>query len=167
MKTLGKSLLIGGVIGTMGLGTLAGAGIASAQSTDPHASLIDKIAARFNLDKDEVEKVFEEERAAMEAEHAERISERLQKLVDDGTITDAQKEAILQKIDELKAERDALKDEWKNLSSDERRSKMKEKRAELEAWANEQGLDLQKLHGVFMGDHGHHGFRGEPTPTDE
>lgn len=155
-----KSLLLGGVISTVGLGSLASVGMASAANNSSGSSnLVDKIATKFNVNKDEVQKVFDENRAAHEAEHQTKVNERLQKLVDDGTITAAQKTAIEAKIKELKADREANKDTMKDLTEEQRKAKMDEHKAALEAWAKTQGLDLSKLKGVFMGS-GHRGPGG-------
>lgn len=145
-----KSLLVGGVVGTVGLASITGAGMVSA-ATDMHGSgsLVEKIAAKFNVDQDEVQQLFNEEREARQGDRQARVSERLQALVDKGTITAEQKTAIEAKLKELAETREANRGEMKNLSKDERRAKMDEQREALESWAKEQGLDLSKLKGVF------------------
>lgn len=165
MKALAKTLLVGGILGTVGLGTLTTVSIASAESgigsdsTDPMSSLVQKIASKFNLNKGEVQKVFDEDKTVREAEREKHVAERLQKLVDDGTITSAQKTAIETKLKELRASREADRETMKDLSGDERKAKMDEKKTELENWAKEQGLDLTKLKGIFGGP----GGRGGPA----
>jgi hypothetical protein len=159
MKGITKSLIVASIVGTFGLGGLATAGIANAESstsssTDPMSSLVEKIASTFNIDKAKVQSLFDENKTAREAEREKQQTERLQKLVDDGTITAAQKTAIEAKLAELKKERDADKDTMKDLSDAERKAKMDEKRAELESWAKEQGLDLTKLKGILGGGRG-------------
>jgi hypothetical protein len=157
LKTLAKSLIVGGVLGTVGLTSIAGVSMASAESTsgttssDPMSSLVQKIASKFNLNKDDVQKVFDDDKAAREAQHDKQIDDRLQKLVDAGTITGAQKTAIESKLKELKQARQADRAEMKNLSDTERQSKMDERKNELETWAKEQGMDLTKLKGIFGG----------------
>lgn len=140
---------------TVGLASLTGLGVVSAATNNNgQQGLVDKIASQFNLNKDDVQKVFDDNRAEHEAERQAKASERLQSLVDDGTITAEQKSAIETKMAELKSKREANREEFKNLSEDERKAKMDEKRTELEAWATEQGLDLTKLKGIFGGHHG-------------
>lgn len=151
-------------MGSVGLSSLAGVGMVSAASnTDHQDSLVSKIATKFNVNKDDVQKLFDEERAARQAEHEKEVSDRLQKLVDAGTITADQKTAIEAKLKELKASREAERENMKNLTEEERKAKMDAKRTELENWAKEQGLDLSKLRGVFGGPHGHGGPNG-PRP---
>lgn len=169
MKLPVKHLVTAGVVGAIGIGGLATTGIANAQTNggangDPTTSLVDKIASTFNLDKSKVQKVFDENRTEREAKHEQMMSERLQKLVDDGKITAAQKTAIETKLKEMKADRDANKDKMKDMTQDERKAAMDKKRQDLEAWAKEQGLDLTVLRGILGGPGGHggmHGMRGE------
>lgn len=158
LKTINKSLIVGGLLTAVGLSTVAGVGMASAESgasgnTDPMSGLVQKIATRFNLNQDDVQKVFDEDRQTRETEHQQKQAERLQKLVDNGTITSAQKTAIEAKLKELKAERDAHKAEFKDLNAEQRKAAMERKKTELEAWAKEQGIDLSQLQGIFMGGH--------------
>jgi hypothetical protein len=154
LKNVKKSLMAAAAIAS--IGTVAEN---NDSKTDPMSSLVDKIANRFNLNKADVQKVFDEERSTRQAEREAKISERLQKLVDEGTITADQKTKIEAKLKELKSEREANRDAFKNLSAEERKSKMEAKRTELENWAKENGIDLTKLMGIFMGGRGGHGPR--------
>jgi hypothetical protein len=162
MKTITKSLIAASIVGLVGTGGLATASIAGAESgsssTDPMSSLVDKIASTFNLDKSKVQAVFDADRSARQVEREKQVSDRLQALVDDGTITAAQKTAIESKLAELKKERQADHGAWKDLTEEQRKAKMEEKRTELENWAKEQGLDLSKLKGIFGGPGGRGGM---------
>ena len=165
MKGLTKSLIVASVVGTFGLGGLATAGVANAESsagssTDPMSSLVEKIASTFHIDKTKVQSLFDEDRTTRQAEREKQQATELQKLVDAGTITSAQKTAIEAKLAALKKEREADRDTMKNLTADERKAKMDEKRTELESWAKEQGIDLAKLKGILGGGHGGPGGRG-------
>lgn len=164
-----KTLVIGGILGTVGVSALVGGNMVSAESsdsastgTDPMSSLVDKIASKFNLNKTEVQAVVDEQRTTMEAERESKRAEKLQALVDAGTITAAQKTAIEAKIKEMHTERESEKGSFKDLTDDQRKVKMEEKKTELEAWAKEQGIDLAKLDGVLMG--GGHGRGGPGGP---
>lgn len=121
------------------------------------SGLVDKIATKFNLNKDEVQKLFDQDRTEHEAQREKEQATRLQKLVDAGTITATQKTAIEAKVKELKAEREVDRTSAKDLSDEERKSKMDEERTALDSWAKAQGLDLSKLRGVFFGGPGRHG----------
>lgn len=163
-----KQLIAAGIIGTVGIAGLTTFGIANAETaknteSNPMSSLVDKIASTFHLDKSKVQEVFDTERTERDTAREQRQATRLQALVDDGTITATQKSAIETKMKEMKAEREANKDGLKDLTDEERKAKMDEKRTALETWAKEQNLDLSKLKGVLGGPGGGHGGgpRGE------
>lgn len=149
-QSVKNSLLIAAAVSGVGISSLVGAGLVSAQSEKANNPLVDAISTKFHLNKDEVQKVFDDERAQHEAEHQKVVASRLQKLVDEGTITATQRAAIESKLVELRADQDSHKDESKDLTPAERKVKMQAKKAELDAWAKAQGLDLSKLRGVFM-----------------
>lgn len=115
-----------GTIGILGLG---GAGMASALSaSDSGDSLVDRLVAKFHLNKDDVEAVFKEDRDARDAERSAEISTRLQKAVDNGKITAEQKTLIENKLVELKTARET-------------------ERTALEKWASDNGIDGKYLMG--------------------
>lgn len=130
-----KSVLVAGAVSAVGLAGLLGGGIVTAHSAASagNDSLIEKIASKFNLNKDEVQKVFDEEKSARDAERQAAFTERLQKLVDDGKITSDQKSKIEEKHKELKANMEA-------------------ERNELEKWATDNNIDEKYL--MFGGPRG-------------
>lgn len=155
------------VTATVGGATLAATSVAHADTTYPERiSLVDKIAAKFNVDRDEVQQVFDESKEEHHQQMRENVSERLQAKVDDGTITAEQKTALEAKLAELATKRQSLKDQ--DLTRDQRREQMNSLRTELEAWAKEQGISLRDVMPVMMhgGRGGHHG-RGMMAPDDE
>ncbi len=145
---------------------MVGVSAVSAQSgsSSGQGGLIDAISSKCNRNKEEVKQVFEAQHEKREAKHEAKQSERLQKLVDNGTITVDQKTAIETKLAELKSDRESNKGSMKDLTPEQRKAKHDEKKAELEAWAKDNNLDLTKLKGVFMG--GPDGRRG-PGPMGE
>jgi hypothetical protein len=165
-KSLKNKILIAGTAAAIGLSGVAGFSAVSAESnaSDGSSSLVDKLVSKFNLNKSDVQKIFEEDRTEHEAAREKEQSEHLQKLVDAGTITASQKTAIEAKIKELKSARESSKDSMKDLTEAERKTKMEEERTNLESWAKAQGLDLTKLQGIFMGGRGHGGFGGPGGP---
>lgn len=161
MKSLTKSLIVATIVGAVGTGTVATGAIANAESgtttgTDPMSSLVDKIASTFNLDKTKVQEVFDEQRSEMETKREAEVETKLQTLVNNGTITAEQKTAIKAKMAEMKAERESNKDDFKDMTEEERKAAMDKKKTELETWAKEQGIDLTKLTGIFRGPGGGH-----------
>lgn len=165
-KSLKSKILVAGAATAVGLSGVAGLSVVSAESAlsaNKQSNLVDKLASKFSLNKEDVQKVFNEDRAEHKAAREQERSQQLQKLVEAGTITASQKTAIEAKVKELETARESNKDSAKDLTREERRAKIKEERAGLEAWAKEQGIDLTKLRGVFMGHGPWGGLRG-PSP---
>lgn len=160
--------------------TVLGAGILTASTAfaqnastaeNPTNSLVQKIADKFNLNKDEVQAVFDESYKERHSVMQAAYEKQLTQYVTDGKLTEEQKQLILKKHSEIQAEREANKYSMQNLSEEERRAQNESKRAELEAWAKDNGIDLQYLKPKFgkghgMGRHGfggHHGSDGTPS----
>jgi len=137
MKKLQKSLLVAGTITAVGLGSLGAASVASAATSNTGSdSLIDKLATKFHLNKDEVKAVFEENRAAHKAEREQEMKDRLAQAVKDGKITQDQAEKITAKATEMKTFMESLKDK----TPEERKSAMDAKRDELKKWAEDNNI---------------------------
>jgi replication initiation and membrane attachment protein DnaB len=144
----------------------------SAIRQNPFDTLAQKIADKFGLNKDDVQAVFDEDRTEhqveMEAEREERqdemqskFEEKLSQGVTDGKITEAQKELILAKHEELEVSRQDVTESFKDMTNEERKTAMEEERKALETWANENGIDIE----YFMDGFGMKGFRGEGGPN--
>ena len=124
-----KQVMVAAGIATIGLASLGGMSVAYAQNSPSDSTgIIDKIATRFNLNKDEVKAVFEEERAAHQLERKAEMSNLLQDAVDSGDLTADQKSAIEAKQSELQTKRES-------------------ERQELDAWATTNGIDQKYLFG--------------------
>ncbi len=147
----------------LAFGTLITQNYASAQeNTNPEATIVEKIATKFGLNKEEVQKVFDEQRAEMHTRMQQRNEDRLDQLVSDGKITDAQKALIQNKQQEHWAERENNKDSIKDKTPDQIKTEMEAKKAAIEAWAKENGIDPQYLFGGnrhMMKGEGPHGER--------
>ncbi len=131
-----NSLLIGLSTTAVTLSIVGLAGMASAQSTSNSTGIIDKIATKFNLNKSDVQAVFDTNKTEQKAARHEKMSDKLQELVDKGAITADQKAKITAKWAEQKTKRD-------------------EARTELEKWASDNGIDAKYvMHGVGRGGHG-------------
>ena len=120
--------------------SLIAAAKTNAQVTSPQ-SLIDQIAEKFNLNKDEVQIVAEdfhnEKLNNFSVEHKARMEEKLSEAVASGKITDAQKLAILKKHEELQKRHEA-------------------ERTEMLEWSKQNGLDnLDFKMGLGMHKFGH------------
>ncbi len=133
------------IVGT----TLLTAQHAFAQTSDttqnPMSSLVNKISTKFGLNKAEVQAVFDEEHQAREAEMKQREEQRLSQLVTDGKITEAQKQLILSKRQELMAERQSERENFQKMTEEERRATMEKHSKALQEWAQANGIDPQYL----------------------
>lgn len=164
-----KQLAIAGVAAAIGLSGI-GAGVAhaatnSSTNTDPMSSLVDKIATKFNLNKSDVQQVFDQQRTEMQAQQDQKVKDDLAQLVKDGKLTQAQSDAITAKRAELEKTREANRTTMQSMSDTDRKAAMDKQKSELEAWANQQGIDTQYLRYVMGHGPGGHGGPGHP-PDD-
>jgi uncharacterized protein HemX len=118
-----KSMLAAGAVTTFAVASLAGVGVVSAHGSNGN---------RAN-----------ENNAQKMEQREEKRTERLQSLVDSGALSEDQRVALETKHKEMHALRDELKTQ--DLSREERREKMDQIRTEFEAWATEQGIDIEQL----------------------
>lgn len=114
MATQNKVIL--GAASALTILLIGGASMSAFAQGNPNGdTLVDKIASKFSLNKDEVKAVFDEERQAHEEDRRAERDAKLQSKVNDGTITAEQKAAIEQKEEEMHTARDETKtslDEW-------------------------------------------------------
>jgi restriction endonuclease Mrr len=125
-------------------------------------NLAAKIAERFGLNQDEVEAVISEARQAemaqRQAEMQSNYEERLTEAVNNGQLTEEQKQLVLAKHEEIQANRQEP-GEFKEMSDEDRelsKTEREQERVNLESWAEENGIDMKYL---MMGDRG---MRGGP-----
>jgi len=103
--------------------------------------LLERIAEKFGLEIGEVMDFAEELREERRAGVEERFEERLDELVEDGKITSDQKEAILEKKEEM----EAFREELENMKVFEAREAVKKMKEEFKDWAEENDLELKYL----------------------
>ncbi|HEX3082355.1 MAG TPA: hypothetical protein VHQ86_03805 [Candidatus Saccharimonadia bacterium] len=149
-KLLSKKILIPmAALAVIGAGVVGVAGVSAATDTsDPQASLIQKLTDTFHLDKSKVQAVFDQQRQENQANREANYETKLDQLVTDGKITSAQKTAILAENKKLKAELDAAKDSTDKTA---RRTAMKNVRTEARDWAQQNNLDEHYLMGGIGG----------------
>jgi polyhydroxyalkanoate synthesis regulator phasin len=154
-----KKILIYSLISmaVLGLGGTVLAKTAYAQGDNGGYSLIiQKLVAKFNLNAEDVQKVFDEVKDEMRQEREANSGEKPEKLSCESGLTAEQKEALTVKREELKTEFEAVKD----LSAQDRQAKITELKTEMETWATEQGIDAKCLGGFIGFGHGPRGERG-------
>lgn len=143
MKTHTRiGILSAAALSLLGVGFAA---TASAHSSADDTGFAERIATKFNLNQEEVQTFLKEERATHEAEREAKHAQRLAELVTDGKLTQAQADALTAKHAEMKANRETEMESMKDLTHEERRAKMEEKRTEMDAWLKEQGIDPEVL----------------------
>lgn len=157
-----KQLAVLGIVTAVGTTGVIGAGVANAatntdSSTDPMSSLVSKIASKFNLNKDEVQRLFDEQRSARQTEREQEVKDELAQLVKDGKLTQDQADKLTAKRTELKKEREAVRTSGSTETRDAMKTEMDTRRTQLETWAKENGIDTTYLRFVFGGSHGRGG----------
>jgi predicted phage gp36 major capsid-like protein len=168
-----KPFIIAGLATTIGLAGL-GAGVANAATTNntstrPMSGMVDAIASKFNVDKTQVQQVFDEQRSKMETEREQSVKDTVAQLVTDKKITQAQADLINAKRAELEKARDADRASMDSKTAAERKTAMEARRTELDKWAKDNGIDTQYLRYVMghgPGGHGGHGMRGDRDSDD-
>lgn len=128
-----KTLAISGTVVAAGLAGLVGVNVVHAASNpqDGQQSLVDTIASTFNLNKTDVQKVFDDQRQARQAAHQQKYEARVRQAVKDGTLTQDLADQLVAKQKELASYRDSLK----GKTPAERRSAMKTEWDNFAQWA--------------------------------
>ena len=140
-----KNLMAVGLV--TGVAAASVAGVASVGafngSEERRAEVVDRLSTSLNVPAEDVEAVFEELKAERQAEREAAREERLQGLIDDGTLTQEQ----VDQLNEFAADRQELKKSLRDsdLTQEEKKEAFEELKAEVEAWADEQGLDLDDI----------------------
>lgn len=151
-------------IGAAGIGSMGLAHAATSTSTNPQQSLIDKLVATFNLNKSDVQKVFEENRSARAADQEQKTKVQLDQLVKDGKITADQEYKLIAKAKELKTDREANRDAMQSKTDTERKAAIEAERTALNKWLSDNGIAQE--YGRFLMGHGgpggHMGHMGPP-----
>lgn len=121
-----------------------GSGNKTEQSANGFPSIIQKLIDKFNLNPEEVTQVLDETRKEHQQQAQADFEEKLNEAVGNSRITEDQKNKILAKHEEMKNS----KENWENLSPEERKEKAKTQQEELKAWAEQNGIDLKDF---FLG----------------
>lgn len=131
--TKNKLLILGAgvVVSASALGVVAVPTFA--QDSETYPPIVETLSEKFNLDKAEVQNVFTEERKT-------RHEERLNGLVEDGSITEEQKAVIEKHHEEMMAKRDSLLAEGKTRT--EMHELMETEREEFQKWLDDQGIEM-------------------------
>lgn len=159
------------IIISLAVAALAGAGLYGAAKANAFMgygwmgnsqdTMVNRMAERFGLNKDEVQKVFDEQRSVRQGEMISRFEDRLTQAVSDGKITEAQKKLILEKKDQMLKDMEQWRNDNPKATADQVRDKMQQHRDEIIKWADDNNIPLQYLMGgMGRGGRGMGGFGG-------
>jgi len=112
-----------------------------------YSPIMQRLIEKFNLDGEEVEEVFAEMREERQSQMQAYFGERLGELVEEGQLTEEQKEAILAKKEEMRQK----SQNWQGLTSEEKREQMEQHREEMQIWAESEEIDLSLMFGHGLG----------------
>ena len=127
------------IIPTIALAVLTMVGVVGAKTIkaddiNNYPPIVQRLAEKFNLKEDDIKLVFDEERQVRQEERQKSMEEGLNKAVADGVITSEQKQAFLDKHNNMQQERG-------------------QNREEMQTWFEDNGIDQTKLSSYigFMG----------------
>jgi len=140
----------------LGLAIVGGTAIGSTQvlaQNGNYPSFVQQLAQKLGIDQSKVQQAVDEIKQEHKSELQNKFNDVLDQAVKDGKITEAQKQLILQKRQELQN----TKQNFKNMTPEQRKEAMQKQRQDLENWAKQNNIDLKYLFGPF----GHFGgFKG-------
>ncbi len=138
---MNKKILLASAAAVVTLATL-GVGTINAQSTTmAGTSIVDRIAQKFNLNKDDVQQVFDEHRDEMHETRSANLETKLNSLVSEGKLSEDQKTKLVAKLEERQNNRP----NFESLTREQIKEKRETERTEFKNWAKENGIDLQAI----------------------
>lgn len=139
-KTKILAVSIAGVSTLVILGGVATATTYAATANYP--SIVTTLAEKFNLDPAAVAQVFTDEHEARQDEHLDR-------LVTDGKLTQAQRDALEAKQDELHTKMQAIRDS--DATETEKRTQIRALHDDMQQWLKDQGIEDLREFGMGRG----------------
>lgn len=143
-KKILASALVLGVIGLAGYGASETVRADNVTNLPP---LLQRVVEKFSLNRDEVQSVVDGYRTERQAERKQDVEKRLLQAVADGKITEEQKNTILEKMTSWQAQMGTMRD----LTAEERKTKMEEHRTEMKNLEDSIGVNLRDVIGNGMG----------------
>lgn len=147
--------------------TILGVGIANnsrvfAQNTKPNpfSSLVQIISDKFGLNKNDVQSIFDQYTLQLRQNRGQKMIDkqksRLDQLVQQGKITTAQEQSILDELAALKIKYNS--GDLKNMTPSQRKQQFQAMQEEIKSWAKSQGVNLSYILSGFGRWH-------KPSPT--
>ncbi len=143
-----KILVVAGVVIVAGA-TVFGVSQAHAQSstTNPLSGLVQMIAQKFNLNQGQVQSAvdqyWQQHRQQMLQNAQLRIKTRLDQAVQQGKLTAAQEQAILNELAQVRSK--YTSQSFQNMTPTQRRQAIQSEVNELRSWAQSQGINPSYL----------------------
>ena len=153
---MNKKIVIGTTLTAVAISILVPVAMSlptSAYSQTGSSSLVDQLVSKFNLNKDDVQEVFDASHTEQENQAQNNQAEKLAAAVTDGKITQDQADKITAKLAEMKTERENNRDAMADKTEAEREESMELKKTELSTWAKENDIDISYLRMTNGGQH--------------
>lgn len=163
MKIPTKKLALFGAATAVTLSTAGLVGMASADSSQK-TSLVDKLVAKFHLNKADVQAVFDQEHTERQAEHLKNVQDKLATAVKDGKLSQEKADKIIAKLKEMQAQRGANHDKFESMTDAERKAAMQAEKDAFDKWVSDNGIPAEYAR-FAQGGRGGRGHMG-PPPTD-
>lgn len=143
-----KRIIIPSILltGALAVGSI-GVRMADAETTYP--PIVQKLAERFGLDEGDVQDVFDEVHDERYTDMMAKWEERLNDFVTEGKITDQQKQALIDKQQEL----ESMMLELRDKTPEERRTQMQALHDEFTQWLKDNGIDTEFVGPLMFGEH--------------
>lgn len=139
MIQIKNKLLISTAAITIAVASFFGATSALAQNNNgQHQSLIAELAQKLGIDQSKVQTAFDQIRQDRQSQVSQRYEDMLSQAVQNGKITDSQKQLILEKHKEFLDKRQT---NWQNLTPQQRRDELKRERQDITDWAKQNNID--------------------------
>lgn len=167
-----KKIIIPIIAVAVGGATLLGTHQATvyAQTNNNHSGLAQMIAQKFGLDQNQVQLIVDQYKQQHKTNLQQKMQQweknRLDQLVKNGKITQAQEQAILDELAVLKNKYNPAN--LKNMTPAQRKQQFQAEQADITSWAKSQGINpaylMPRLRRAWMrGVIGH--WSNTPTPT--
>lgn len=150
-----KIILVSIILTLAGIGAFGVASVYAQSPQGKYPSIVQKLVEKFGLKESDVQSVFDEAQQERQSQMQAKFEESLSQAVKDRKITEAQKQLILTKRQELKANSQANFTNMQNMTPDQRKGDMQAQNQALTDWAKQNSIDIKYLFGGHMGH-----FRG-------
>lgn len=143
-----KLILPALLVAVVGAGAVA-THTSSVYAFDESQTFAQRFAQRFGVNQDEVEGFMQEMHQEREQQHQARMEENLDEAVTNGVISQEQKQLLIEKMNEMKG---MHMEEMQDLTKEERDQLRTQHHEEFQAWAEQNGIDLEQLRPEGFGD---------------